>query len=74
MLKAPSEFPHPGSTAFDRSTGNQVRIIRANDDEIVTVAGNSRQHGAASGIRDVPLNTLCASWPPKRSYTRKAAA
>jgi len=79
MLKAPSEFPHPGSTAFDRNTGVQVRIIRTNPpgaDGVasVTVAGDSKRHGTASGIRTVALKSLCESWPPKRAYTRRAAA
>lgn len=79
MLKAPSQFPHPGSTAFDRSTGVEVRIIRTNPagadgKASVTVSGNSPRHGGASGIRTVALNSLCESWPPKRAYNRRAAA
>lgn len=74
MLKAPAQFPHPGSTGFVRSTGVQVRIMRANDDGTITVSGNSRQHGAASGIRHVDPATICESWPPKRAYNRRAAA
>lgn len=74
MLKAPSQFPHPGSTGFDRSTGVQVRIIRTNPGGSVTVSGDSKRHGAASGIRTVSLKTLCESWPPKRAYNRRAAA
>lgn len=74
MLKAPSEFPHPGSTAFERSTGAQVRIIRTNPGGIVTVTGNSPRHGSASGVRSIPLAKLCESWPPKRTYKRRAAA
>lgn len=74
MLKAPSEFPHPGSTAFDRSTGVQVRIIRTNPGGSVTVAGDSTRHGTASGVRTVALKSLCESWPPKRAYNRRAAA
>lgn len=74
MLKAPSQFPHPGSTAFERATGVQVRIISANRDGTVTIAGDSRRHGAASGVRHVLPSTLCESWPPKRAYNRRAAA
>lgn len=74
MLKAPAQFPHPGSFGFERKTGNQVRIISANDDGTVTVAGDSPRHGAASGTRRLDPKTLCESWPPKRAYTRRAAA
>lgn len=74
MLKAPSQFPHPGSVAFERGTGVQVRIIRTNEGGSVTISGDSKRHGTASGIRTVALKTLCESWPPKRAYNRRAAA
>lgn len=74
MLKAPAQFPHPGSFGFERKTGNPVRIISANDDGTVTVAGDSPRHGAASGTRRLDPKTLCESWPPKRAYNRRAAA
>ncbi len=74
MLKAPAQYPHPGSTAFERATGVQVRIIRANPCGSVTISGDSKRHGAASGIRNVAPSTLCESWPPKRVYRRKAGA
>ncbi|MFN3473533.1 MAG: hypothetical protein ACK4ZW_05755 [Blastomonas sp.] len=74
MLKAPSQFPHPGSTAFERATGVQVRIIRTNEGGSVTVSGDSKRHGTASGIRTVALKSLCERWPPRRAYNRRAAA
>lgn len=74
MLKAPAQFPHPGSFGFERKTGNQVRIISANDDGTVTVAGDSPRHGAASGTRRLDPKTLCESWPPRRAYNPRAAA
>ena len=74
MLKAPAQFPHPGSFGYERKTGNQVRIISANDDGTVTVTGDSPRHGQASGTRRLQPATLCESWPPKRRYNRRAAA
>lgn len=74
MLKAPAQFPHPGSFGFERKTGHQVRIISANDDGTLTVTGDSPRHGQASATRRLQPATLCETWPPRRARTRRAAA
>lgn len=41
MLKSPTEFPHPGSFAFLRSSpGRRVRVIQKNADGGLLVSGS----------------------------------
>lgn len=38
MLRTPSEFPHPGSTAYLSPHGEEVRVIQRNADGTVLIA------------------------------------
>ncbi|MDP3550634.1 MAG: hypothetical protein Q8R81_09575 [Novosphingobium sp.] len=50
MLKQPSEFPHPGSTAYVAPHGEQVRIIQTNADGSHLVA--HQRHPATRSASD----------------------
>ena len=76
MLNTPSQYPHPGSTAYLRPTGQAVRIIQHNADgtRLVSLAG---KQGAAANFTttaaELAETQMEAIGPAKRRHTKAGA-
>lgn len=58
MLSVPAPFPHPGSPAFIKGSGQEVRIIQFRADGTLTVAV-AEQYKSASSTRTLSRAELC---------------